>query len=371
MSGALTGLRVVERAAGPAAAYAGRLFAVCGADVVMAEPSGGTPLRREAPFAGESGISTLFAYLAAGKKSVICESTATLDTLLSGADVLFDDTPVAQRITLGLDPDRIATKFPNLIFVSVLPFGAFGPRADWSATELCSLHSGGEGYLMPNGLAIELFPDRPPVKIYGQFANFQGGAAAAIAAIAALFAREFEGGQFVDISIQDANVAEGTVAIQRWADGVLETRQTRSFRYGGVLPCADGYVEVLALEQHQWEALAELTDAKDWAKPGEFDDALERGRRGAEINRHVREWAAKHPVEEIVRRGRALGVPVAAFASPEDVLNNPHEAARGLFVPVDIPREGTREMLVAPFQFSETPAALASGPPSIAEPANA
>jgi crotonobetainyl-CoA:carnitine CoA-transferase CaiB-like acyl-CoA transferase len=351
MPEALSGVRVVERASGPAAAYAARLFAACGADVVMAEPPGGTPLRREAPFVGKSGTSALFAYLAAFKSSAVAATQADLDELLRDADVLFDDTPAGERSACGLDPDRIARQFPNLIFVSVLPFGAYGPRRDWKATELNSLHSGGEGYLMPNGLAIERFPERPPVKIYGQFASFQGGTASAIAALAALVARPLQGGQFVDVSIQDANVAESTVAIQRWADGVLETRKTRSFRYGGVLPCADGYVEVLTLEQHQWEALAKLTDAATWAKPGEFDDPLERSKRGDEINRYIRAWARTKKVADVVRVGRNLGVPIAAFASPEEVLHDPHKRARGLFAPLEIPGEGEYDMLAAPFQF--------------------
>lgn len=352
MPEALSGVRVVEHASGPAAAYAGRLLAACGADVVMAEPPNGTPLRCEGPFVGRAPTSALFAYLAARKRSAVAASQASLDVLLRDADVFLDDTPVSRRGELGLDPNRIAREFPNLVFVSVLPFGSYGPRCEWKATELTSLHSGGEGYLMPNGLAIELSPEAPPVKIYGQFANFQGGTAAAIAAVAALLARPLQGGQFVDISIQDANVAESAVAIQRWADGVLETRQMRSFRYGGVLPCADGYVEVLTLEPHQWEGLAKLTEAATWARPGELDNPLVRSKRGDEINRHLRAWARTRKVADVVRMGRELGVPIAAFASPDEVLHDRHKRARGLFAPVEITGEGEYDMLVAPFQFS-------------------
>ena len=39
---------------------------------------------------------------------------------------------------------------------------------------------------------------------------------------------------------------------------VLERFTHRSFRYGGVLPCADGYVELLTLEQRLGVAWAEL-----------------------------------------------------------------------------------------------------------------
>ena len=34
---------------------------------------------------------------------------------------------------------------------------------------------------MPNGLTLETFPERPPVKIYGHFAEFIGGTSATCA----------------------------------------------------------------------------------------------------------------------------------------------------------------------------------------------
>jgi len=368
--GALSGLRVIERSRGAAAAYAGHLLALCGAEVIMLEPPGGTPLRRVRPFVGEeSSVSALFAYLCAGKSSVVCdlsenEGRRRLDDFLRDADILIDDTPLDERPGCGLDPERIERDFPKLVFTSVLPFGAFGPRANWRATELCSLQAGGEGYLMPNGLANELFPNLPPVKIYGEFANFQGGTAAAIGSIAALLARSVVGGQFVDVSVQDANVLEGTIAIQRWNDGVLETRPTRAFRYGGVLECRDGYVEVLTLENHQWRALVQLAGGSAWAASADFEDPLERGKRGAEINRHLRAWAKDQSVDQIIRRGRELGVPIATFASPAEVLNDPHERERGVFVKIPIGEE-IGETLLAAFQFSATPVELAGGPPAL------
>jgi benzylsuccinate CoA-transferase BbsE subunit len=66
--GALTGLRVLE-VVGTGTAYAGRLLACMGADVILIEPPEGAPERREGPFiAGAPGIehSLTFAYLHVG-----------------------------------------------------------------------------------------------------------------------------------------------------------------------------------------------------------------------------------------------------------------------------------------------------------------
>ncbi|MBW8783326.1 MAG: CoA transferase [Novosphingobium sp.] len=368
----LTGLRVVVHAGGVAAAYAGRLLATMGAETILLEPPVGTPLRREPPFLPGTQVSALFAYHAAGAHSLVCdldsaEGRDTAAALLSEADILIDDSPLAKRQQRGLDPEAIASRHPQLVHVSVLPFGASGPKAGWKAEEINLQHASGEGNLLPNGLTIELFPERPPVKIFGHFAELQGGVAAALGALAALWVRDEVGGQFVDIAVQDAALAVGAFAIQRYGDGSIEHRAERSFRYGGVLPCADGYVELLTLEQRQWEALVELLGRPEWALDPELSDSLERSRRGPEINRHIRAWAAVRKVADIVREGQAAGVPLAKYNTPAEVLRDPHEGVRGLFQPVAIEGAGALDMLVSPFRFGDAPSRLRCGPPALGD----
>lgn len=359
----LSGLRVILRARGVAAAYAGRLLGTMGAEVVLLEPPQGSPLRGEPPFLAP-GVSALFAYLAAGMSSRVCDDPAATGALLSEADVLIDDTPLAERDALGLDEASIARRHPDLVHVSVLPFGAHGPKAVWKAEEINIQHASGEGNLLPNGLSVELFPDRPPVKIYGHFASLQGGIAAALGALSALWVRPEIGGQFVDVASQDAALAVGAFAIQRLGDGSIEHRVERSFRYGGVIPCADGHVELLTLEQRQWEGLVKLLGEPEWALDPALEDPLERSRQGPMINRHIRAWAAVRKVEDIVRDGQALSVPLAKYYTPAEVVRDPHERVRGLFQPVET-GAGVFDMLVSPFQFDGAPMALRGGPPAL------
>ena len=367
----LAGLRVVASASGVAAAYAARLLGTMGAEVMLVEPPQGSPLRREPPFL-PGGTSALFAYHAAGARSMVCDldtadGRAALGAVLSDADIFIDDTPLAQRALCGLDEAQIAGRHPGLIHVSLLPFGASGPKAHWQAEDINLQHASGEGNLLPNGLTIELFPDRGPVKIFGHFASLQGGIAAALGALSALWARDNLGGQFVDIASQDAALAVGAFAIQRLGDGSIEHRAERSFRYGGVLPCADGYVELLTLEPRQWDGLVKLLGSPEWALDPALDGSLERSRRGPEINRHIRVWASLRKVADIVRDGQALSVPLAKYYTPAEVLRDPHERARGLFQPVEIAGAGMLDMLVSPFHFADAPLHLRGGPPVLGE----
>lgn len=391
MSAPLSGIRVVVIARGVAAAYAARMLGTLGGQVLLVEPEGGSPLRREPPFlpgtggeqqGEESGQSALFGYLAAGMDSEVIEpATASgrkaLAARLTGADVFIDDTPVCERAGKGLDEASIAARFPALVHVSVLPFGAYGDKAAWQGEDVVIQHAGGEGNLLPNGLAAEMFPDRAPLKIGGHFGAMQGGIAAALGALSALWARpslggqmaggQMAGGQVVDVSSQDAMLAVGAFAIQRLGDGSIENRVERSFRYGGVIPCADGTLELLTLEQRQWEGLVELLGRPGWAIDPALASNAERSRRGPEINRRIREWASTRRADDIVGAGQKLGVPLARYKSPAEILDGAQETHRGLFqrvevggtVPMEVP------IVVSPFHFDGAALTLAGGPPAL------
>ncbi len=368
----LKGIRVVEWSDGVAAAYAGRLLAALGAETILAERPEGSRLRKTAPLLPDSEVSALFSYLAIGKRSVVCDpetskGRADLGRLLDDVDLFIIDLPLAERSALGLAEEQLVRSCPNLVYVSVLPFGSHGDKAEWKGEEINIIHAAGEGFLLPNGLSFDLFPDRPPLKIHGHFAEMQGGIAAALGALAALWCRGTTGGQSIDVSSQDAALAVGAFAMQRYGDGSLEHRSERSFKYGGVLECLDGHVELLTLEQRQWEGLVELMGGPQWALAPALDDSLERSRQGELINHHVRAWASREHTSDLVSRAQALGVPMARYNSPAEIIADPHEAARKLFQPVDIPDFGRVEALASPFHFGGAALTLDRGPPRLGQ----
>lgn len=375
--GIWAGLRVIELAGMVAGPYCGRILAAFGADVVKVEPPGaGDPARRRGPFlAGQPGPerSALFAYLNVNKRGITLDpfqpsGRALLHRLLATADVLIEDLPPRRKSAAGVDQATLFALNPRLVVASITPFGATGPYADYRAEHIQIFHAGGEGYLLPNGLTFELFPDRPPLTIGGYAAAYHAGLAAMAAIAAALMARLDDGvGQAIDLSQQEVQLLLSCMTLQRYTDGYPEHRSTRSFRYGGVLPCKDGYVEVLTVEQQQWEALLAAMGHPAWADDERFRDPISRGKHGDEINRHLRAWSAQLTTAELFARAKAHGVPAGIFHTPAEVCASEHERVRGFFQPVVHEGLGPLEMPTFPFRFSAQPPRMARAAPRLGQ----
>lgn len=366
----LAGMAILEIGDGVALAQAGRVLAALGAHVVKVEAPTGCELRRRPPFLDATGRSAMFEYLNVSKASMIAdvdqeEGRRGVREAAARSHIIFDALPLGHPLRQWLDEDA------GRVHVSMRPFGVAGPKKQWVGEELTIFHAGGEGYLMPNGLIMELFPDLPPLKVFGNFAEFSAGIAAALAGLSAWLALPRVGGQTVDTSSQDVNVALSAMTIQRLGDGVQETRQTRSFSYGGVVACSDGYVEILTLEQHQWTGLVRMMGDPEWAHDSSLADSVERAKQGAWINQHLREWARSQTTASLLATAEEYGVPAAAYASTQEVMDSPQFRARNVFVPVEIGNLGTVPVFGSPFQVPGCSPVQLRAAPRLGEPTNA
>ncbi len=133
----LAGIRVLEVGDTIAAAYAGRLLADLGADVVKVEDGHGDPTRALGPFVGgdaDPEHSAGYAYLNAAKRSVHTDVRAPegqelLGRLVAGADVVIQATRADRPWLDGATLAAARAADPALIVTEIRPFGATGPRA--------------------------------------------------------------------------------------------------------------------------------------------------------------------------------------------------------------------------------------------------
>src|SRR6185436_2928673 len=146
--GALEHLKVVELGEMVSAPFCARLFADYGADVIKVERPEGDVARRWGPFPADEPHgekSGLFFFLNTNKRGVTIDvaSDAGRDLflrLVADADVLIENNPPALMSERRLDYASIRDVNPNLVMISITPYGQTGPYSQWSGYDLNAYH---------------------------------------------------------------------------------------------------------------------------------------------------------------------------------------------------------------------------------------
>jgi crotonobetainyl-CoA:carnitine CoA-transferase CaiB-like acyl-CoA transferase len=339
---ALSGVGVVEAGQGVSAAFAAKLMALLGATVVKVEPPGGDVVRYRGPFPGDKPDPEnggLFHYLNAGKRGVVlnlsdARGRAELATLISGADILIHNVPPYERAAWGLDSGALTTNNPHLIVAAISAYGGCGPRATYRAYEINAMHSSGMAILSPR---LSEHPDLPPLKPFGQQAEFQGGLHAAAAALAAYRYRIKSGaGQAIDVSEQECIAAALELSLVWYT---YEGKQTSRIGWvnsapTGIFRCADGLAEIICVEDAHWRRLATFLGRPEWLDEELFKERQSRVKNSEAVNALVQQAVAGRPMLEVVRGLQGVRVPAAPVSTMAELYNDDHLRSREFFVPL-------------------------------------
>ena len=361
---ALGGVKVIEYCTMVSGPYCTKIMADMGAEVIKIEVPGlGDEARSMAPFLNDlphPERSGLFFYLNSNKLGMTLdikkpEGKEIFKKLVEDADVLVEDRPFGEMEALGLGYDDLKEINPGLIMTSITPFGRSGPYKDYKAYQLNISHVSGQGYLLPVPLH-DL--ERPPVKTGGNISDYDPALMGMVGVLSALYRKMVTGrGQFIELSKQEALISMQRVESVTFANhGVIMGRGGNSRQMvGGVLPCKDGYICVLTVEEHQWQALVELVGDPEWKEQDWYKELPARIENAGEINRRLAEWAKDKTKEEIFRKGQALSCPVSPLYSAEDLVKSEQLNSREFFVEVEHPEMGRLKFPTAPYKFSESP----------------
>jgi len=361
---ALEGFRVIECGQMVSAAYAAKLMADMGAEVIKIEdPAGGDGARQRGPFPGgvsHSEKSGLFLYLNTNKRGITLEledrrGQEIFQRLIRQADLLIHNYHPTRMPTLGLEYERLARLNPGLVMTSITPFGLSGPHKDYQAYDLTIWNAGGLCYLNGGGPGTEHLP---PLKPFGQQAGFQAGVHAVVASLGALFARLSDGlGQHIDFSVQEClmGISEFASVMTSYAGLVVTRLGHKPLQPLDLLECKDGWIFLCCVEEHQWQAFVEIMGNPEWAAEPLFADRLKRAENWDALKLLLQEWVKEQSVQELYRKAQARRIPFAPVSTMGDLLASEHLRARGFFVEIAHPQAGTLTYLSAPHRFSATP----------------
>jgi benzylsuccinate CoA-transferase BbsF subunit len=361
--GALRGIRILECGELVAAPYAAKLLGHLGADVVKVEPPRGDPARWRPPFLrGEvhPERSGLHLYLNQAKRSVTVDWSRSADVdrfheLAASADALLVSGSPRSIEERGLTYERLRRVNPRLVVTTITPFGMTGQRRDWAATEIIEVAAGGWLFISPGALGDASLP---PLKAFGQQADFQGGAHGALATLGALCARSRTGrGEHVDVDVQAAIASNLEMNFVHWtyARRVASRLGKRGVGPWGIIRLADGGFFVGCAEEDQWARLVDYIGKPEWAGSEIFADRVSRGANGDALMPLLEAALGHMRCEEAYTELQERRVPCSPVFDMAMLLRSDHLAARAFFVEVDHPDAGRLTYPGAPFKLSRTP----------------
>jgi crotonobetainyl-CoA:carnitine CoA-transferase CaiB-like acyl-CoA transferase len=367
----LEGIRVLDLTNVLAGPFATLHLALLGAEVIKIEnPKDGDLARKlgVCPELNDQLMGTSFLAQNANKKSLTLntknpEGKEIFQRLVRTADVLVENFRPDVMPRLGLGYDTLAAINARLIYCAISGFGQTGPDALKPAYD--QIIQGLSGVMAING--DERFN---PLRCGFPVCDTVGGLNAAFAIMAALYHRERTGeGQFIDVAMLDSIMPlMGWVAANLLIGGqqpVPLGNDNFTAAPSGTFRTKDGYINIAANKQEQWEALCEVLGVPELKTDPRFQKRDTRKRNRKALTPLIEAKLVERPTAEWVELLNTRDVPSGAILSLEAALGQPQAEHRAVLTEVPVEGVGPVRLFGLTAKFARTPGAIGGPPPRL------
>ena len=355
MSRVLEGIRVLDFGRYIAGPYCGTLLGDMGAEVIRIEKIDGSEDRFLSPLT-EKGDGALFMQLARNKLGLTLnpmkpQGREIVRKLVATADVVIANLPPDTLLAMGLDYDSLKAIKPNIILTMISAFGRGGPYSNRVGFD-------GLGQAMSGAMYMSGTPDQP-VRAYPPFIDFGTASLAAFGTMTALFQRQKTGkGQIVEGSLFNTalTMMNGTAIEQSVIkrDRVATLNRSQTSAPADTFRTKDGWVLVQSVGGPLFKRWADLMGETHWLDDPRFKDDISRGDNGELISERLAQWCAERNTEEVLQAMEEARLPAGPVLSPQEVLDDPHIAAKGLFQSIEYPGlDSPAPLMSTPVELSE------------------
>ena len=358
---ALEGLHVLDLSTRLSGAFAGRLFGDFGADVLLAEPPGGHPLRAQGPFLDDQpgpdrGFLNAFANW--NKRSTTVRTADELARLVASADVVITNLGPGEEGDIGGIPLRpaLARLKPDAVHLSLTPHGNSGPLASIPGTHLTACAR--TGWAWVNRLQGE-----PPLQLPRDQAGYVAGIAGFLTASAALLG---PAGRGVPEEVSISETEALALTVHPWGIAAIYNGQGFSNAAGGrprgadypLWDLADGKMHFALPDFHNWTPALEAMGLPELAHREDLIPDL--GRHSLDLTAVFTAMTGSLKSRErwpVFERLAELRCPVGVVQTLDELVGNPHLQARDFLVETEV--EGRRLRAPgAPAKHTSSPWAL-------------
>ncbi|BBQ00860.1 CoA transferase [Burkholderia sp. SFA1] len=354
--GPLSGMKVVELAHIMSGPVCGMMLADMGADVVKVEKApDGDDSRRFSPIL-PSGESASYMIVNRNKRGIGLNLKSeggreVLKRLLADADVVTENYRAGTMEKFGLGYETLKTLNPGLIYCAISGFGRTGPFGEKGGFDLIA--QGMSGMMSMTGEE-----GREPVKAGSPVADINSGILAALG-IAAAYAQKLRTGrgQMVDTSLFEAGLQQMFwPAASYLADGTILPKMgsanSTSAPYQ-VFKTSDGWINIGAANQSNYERLLEVLDAPELASDPRFETNALRLQHREALVAILNTLLVRRSTDEWMTQFDRIGLPAGPVLDIAAALAHPQTIAREMVVETDHPTAGKVRGLGLPIHFSD------------------
>jgi itaconate CoA-transferase len=355
MDAPLAGITVVTLEQAVSAPMCTRVLADFGARVIKVEnPKGGDFARDYDDVV--NGMAAHFVWANRGKESIALDlktkgGLEALHTLLARADALVSNLAPGATARLGLSPEDLAERYPDLIAVEIDGYGPDGPLSHKRAYDLLIQAESG-------ACSVTGFPGQP-AKPGPPVADISTGLYSALSILALLCGRERNRGRGgglskVSVSLFDtmADIMGYPLTYTRYS-GVeqqpLGMSSPAVAPYGSYRTADDQIVVLGTTNDREWQRLArEIIERPDLADDKRFSSNAARCEHRAELDEAIAAWCAQHPLDHVQKIADEAGIGNSRYNTPRDVIDHPQLAARNRWRTVASPNGPVESILPPP-----------------------
>jgi CoA:oxalate CoA-transferase len=346
-------------------------LALLGADVIKVEnPEGGDLARKLGNVSNlnKQLMGTSFLAQNANKKSLtlnlkIDEAKEIFRKLVQTADVLVENFRPGVMDRLGFSYQKLSEINPRLVYCAISGFGQTGPDAFKPAYD--QIIQGLSGVMAING------DERlNPLRCGFPVCDTVGGLNAAFAIMAALFYREKSGtGQFIDVSLLDSIMPlMGWVAANLLIGSqqpVLLGNDNFTAAPSGTFVTKDGYINIAANQQKQWEDLADVLGVPELKADPRFQERDTRKANRKLLTPLLEAKLKENTTVYWVELLNDKGIPSGDIVSLETALTSEQAKHRRVIEEVQEDGIGAIKVFNLTAKFSKTPAKITAAPPRL------
>jgi crotonobetainyl-CoA:carnitine CoA-transferase CaiB-like acyl-CoA transferase len=285
--------------------------------------------------------------------------------LVETADVVVENYRPDVKDRLGIGYDALRAVNPRIILASVSGFGQTGPYRTRAGFDQIAQGMGGL-------MGITGHPGQGPMRAGIAVADSAAGIYAATGILVALAERDKSGeGQWVQTSLLQAQIAmcDFQAAVYT-VDGKVPPQNGNDHPHStpmGVLPTADGYINVGVGGEGQWKAFCKAVGRDDLAAHPDYAVAKLRFRNRPALMGLLGDLFRTQSTAFWLDRLESEGVPAGPIYTMAEVFDDPQVDHLGMAVPVTHHARGDIRLIAQPLVMSRTPPRIETPVPEAGE----